>query len=100
MPVLASIPIVRRVKPNRLALLPHAIRDAFYVLASAVHPKAKKHGTTIVFVVSAVRGEGRTTVAANLSQALSMSGASVLAVSADLRSPRLHEWFGPPNRPG
>ena len=100
MPVLASIPIVRRVKPNRLPLLPQAIRDAFYVLASAVHPKAKKHGTTIVFVVSAIRGEGRTTVAANLSQALSMSGASVLAVSADLRSPRLHEWLDTNQSPG
>lgn len=100
MPVLASIPVVRRVKPNDLTLLPQAVRDAFYVLASAVRPKAKNHGTTIVFVVSAIRGEGRTTVAANLSQALSMSGAKVLAVSADLRSPRLHKWFDIKQSPG
>ncbi|MEP6892295.1 MAG: tyrosine-protein kinase family protein [Gaiellaceae bacterium] len=100
MPVLASIPLVRRVKPNDLPVLPQAVRDAFYVLASAVRLKANKHGTKIVFVVSAVRGEGRTTVAANLSQALSMSGASVLAVCADLRSPRLHKWLDTPQSPG
>jgi Mrp family chromosome partitioning ATPase len=100
MPVLASIPVRRRVKPKDLPLLPQAVQDAFYVLASAVRPKAKKHGTTIVFIVSAIRGEGRTTVAANLSQALSMSGAAVLAVSADLRSPRLHEWLGTEQSPG
>ena len=50
--------------------------------------------------MSAVHGEGRTTVAANLSQALSMKGASVLAVSADLRSPRLHEWLDTNQSPG
>jgi Mrp family chromosome partitioning ATPase len=100
MPVLASIPLVRRVKPNDLPLLPQSVRDAFFVLASAVRLNAKEHGTKIVFVVSAIQGEGRTTVAANLSQALSTSGASVLAVCADLRSPRLHEWFDTPQSPG
>jgi succinoglycan biosynthesis transport protein ExoP len=99
-PLLASIPVVRRIKPNDLPDLPRGVRDAFYVLASAVGSKCKKHGTKIVFVVSAIRGEGRTTVAANLARALSISGASVLAVSADLRSPRLHKWLDTPQSPG
>ena len=60
---------------------------------------ALKHNARIIFVVSAIGGEGRTTVAANLSQALSMSGASVLAVCADLRSPKLHEWVRCPRSP-
>jgi Mrp family chromosome partitioning ATPase len=100
MPVLASIPLVRRVKPNDLPHLPQSVRDAFFVLASAVRLSAKEHGTKIVVVVSAIQGEGRTTVVANLSQALSMSGARVLAVCADLRSPRLHEWLDTRQSPG
>ena len=99
-PLLASIPVVRRSFGLILPHLPRRVRDAFYVLASAVGPKCKKDGTRVVLVVSAIRGEGRTTVTANLAQALSMSGASVLAVSADLRSPSLHEWLGTPQSPG
>ena len=100
LPVLASIPLARRVRPKELSLLPRGVRDAFFLLAAAVRRTGKKTGPKIVLVVSAVRGEGRTTVAASLSQALSISGARVLAVSADLRSPRLHTWFGTPLSPG
>ena len=100
MPVLASIPVSRKARGKELALLPQAARDAFYVLAASVRQRSRKRGTRIVFVVSAVRGEGRTTVAANLAQALSTGGARVLALSADLRSPKLHEFLEAPESPG
>ena len=99
-PVLTSIRLFRRVKPNTLSFLPQSLRDDFYTLASALRQNALRHDARIIFVVSAIGGEGRTTVAANLSQALSMSGASVLAVCADLRSPKLHEWVRCPQSPG
>ena len=99
-PVLTSIRLFRRVKPNTLSLLPQSLRDDFYTLASGLRQNAVKHDARIIFVVSAIGGEGRTTVTANLSQALSMSGASVLAVCADLRSPKLHEWVQCPQSPG
>ena len=46
-----------------------------------------------VAIVSALSGEGRSTVAANLAVFLAMSGKRVLLVDADLRRPSLHEHF-------
>ncbi len=100
LPVLASLPVGRRINRRDLSRLPPAVRDAFYVLASSVRRDATRSGSRVVLVTSAVRGEGRTTVAANLARALSTSGASVLVVSADLRNPRIHRWFGTPRSPG
>jgi Mrp family chromosome partitioning ATPase len=99
-PVLTSIPLFRRVKRKDRSLVAQRVRDSFYMLASVVRLKAEKHDAKIILVVSAIRGEGRTTVTANLSQALSMGGASVLAVCADFRAPTLHERLGSPQSPG
>lgn len=49
---------------------------------------------TVIVVTSAVAGEGKSAVAANLAHALSVTGKHVLAVSADLHNPTLHEYFG------
>jgi Mrp family chromosome partitioning ATPase len=99
-PVLASIPVGRHITRRDLSRLPPAVRDGFYVLASSVRRDARRNGSRVVLVTSAVRGEGRTTVAANLARALSTSGAGVLVVSADLRNPRIHRWFGVAETPG
>lgn len=47
----------------------------------------------IVVVTSAVPAEGKSAVSANLAAALVQTGRNVLAISADLRSPSLHEYF-------
>ena len=49
---------------------------------------------TVVVISSAIAGEGKSAVAANLAHALSVTGKNVLAVSADLHNPTLHEYFG------
>ena len=49
----------------------------------------------VVVVTSAAAEEGKSTVAANLAHALSVTGRHVLAVSADLHNPTLHEYFAP-----
>jgi succinoglycan biosynthesis transport protein ExoP len=46
-----------------------------------------------IVISSAVPGEGKSAVTANLAVALASSGHNVLAISADLRSPSLHEYF-------
>jgi succinoglycan biosynthesis transport protein ExoP len=53
-----------------------------------------------IVVSSAVAGEGKSAVTANLALALASSGRRVLAVSADLRSPMLHEYFDGDDRSG
>jgi Mrp family chromosome partitioning ATPase len=99
-PILGSLRVVRGLRPGELANLPAAVRDAYYVLAAAVRDRAQEQGARVVFVVSAVGGEGRTATVANLAQALSATGLRVLAVSADLRAPMLHKWLGTPPSPG
>lgn len=47
-----------------------------------------------VLITSAVAGEGKTTVAANLALVVSSTGPRVLLVEADLRRPRLSAVFG------
>jgi capsular exopolysaccharide synthesis family protein len=46
-----------------------------------------------IMVTSAMAGEGKTTVVANLAMALAHSGKRVVAVDCDLREPSLHEAF-------
>lgn len=47
-----------------------------------------------VLVTSARPEEGKTTVATHLAITMALSGMNVLIVDADLRAPKLHEFFG------
>ena len=47
----------------------------------------------VIAVSSAVAGEGKSAATANLAAALAATGSKVLAVSADVRWPALHEYF-------
>ena len=49
--------------------------------------------TSVIVVTSAASDEGKSAVAANVAHALSVMGRNVLAVSADLHNPTLHEYF-------
>jgi Mrp family chromosome partitioning ATPase len=61
--------------------------EAFRMVASAIASRAERtHATTFV-VVSALRNEGKTTVAANTAVTAALEGARVLVVDAD---PRRH----------
>jgi len=53
-----------------------------------------------VVVTSAGAGEGKTLFSANLAAVIALSGHRVLAVSCDLRKPRLHQVFGLSNDVG
>jgi len=53
----------------------------------------RRKNLKILLITSAVPGEGKSTVAANLALALSRQGRKVLLVDMDLRKPSLHRLF-------
>lgn len=53
-----------------------------------------------IMITSAVRGEGKSTTAANLAVACARTGARVVLVDLDLHNPTLHRLFGIPQTPG
>ncbi len=64
------------------------------ILASVLYSKDEHHRPRLIAVVSANRGEGRTSVACNLAFAMAQCGRRVLLVDADTTNPRLHEALG------
>jgi len=114
-PVLASIPVLSRYmrREGRLGWTRRR-RSSLVTLDQPSSPAAEAYRTlrtrmarlaaqldiNSIMVVSGNVAEGKSTTAANLAVALAESGRDVLLVSADLRRPRVHEYFGLPNRSG
>jgi len=73
--------------------------EAFRMLRAALRFAAETR-PRVIAVVSAARGDGKTTVATNLAYALAQEGARVLLVDADLRRPAVHRTFGLERTPG
>lgn len=110
-PVLAPIPPLtswrkpfgRRRRTQELVMLerpdsPGA--EAYRTLRTRVLFLASRLQITSIMVTSAGPSEGKSTVAANLALALAETEREVLLISADLRQPRLHQFFALPNRSG
>jgi succinoglycan biosynthesis transport protein ExoP len=105
-PVLATVPRLRRAWPPsrpQLVMLKDPVgvmAEAYRTLRTNVHSQATKQGMQVLLVTAPTGGEGKTTTVANLAVSLAQTGIKVVAVSCDLRRPRLHRLFGVRNRPG
>ncbi|MDO9410338.1 CpsD/CapB family tyrosine-protein kinase [Patulibacter sp.] len=98
----AGLPLVAHVPPPAAGEDDRRRADeAFRMLRAALVPApGAPAGTHLsVVVTSAAPGEGKTTVAAGLSRALSRAGRPVVAVEADLRRPALAAALGVPSPP-
>ena len=114
-PVLASIPpLSKRLRQEGSLRWKKRHRNSLVTLEQPNSPAAESYRTlrtrmarlasqldiNSVMVVSAGVGEGKSTTAANLAVVLAETGKDVLLVSADLRRPRVHQFFGLSNKTG
>lgn len=73
--------------------------DAFRHLATTLMLRHSSTGPIAVAITSPSAGEGKTSVASNLSLVLASSGKSVLLIDGDFRKPQLHKVFSIPGVP-
>ncbi len=100
-PILASVPYVRAEDGSSAFNGGSSGDEAFRRLRLAIfagkRPRLKRHAFVIT---SPERGDGKTTVAANLARTVAQAGRRVVLVDADLRRPALHAHFARPGEPG
>lgn len=74
--------------------------EAFRSLRTGIHFAAVGEAKKVIMVTSALPGEGKSTISANIALVMAKTGAKVLLIGCDLRRPTLSETFGVPNAPG
>ena len=98
-PVLGAIPRVPAWHRRKEAFLVSAVQwrspaaEAYRILRTNVLSAASAMDVKSIVVTSAYSGEGKSATVANLGVVLARAGKDVTLVSADLRRPRLHEFF-------
>ena len=112
LPVLGEVPELPRAQRKSILVAEHPLSkgaNAFRILAAAVSrsvnpnaPSTNGHGPApmAVLVTSAVKGEGKTTVAANLAAAFAEANRSVIVIAGDLRDSNLHRYYHVADQPG
>lgn len=75
--------------------------EQFRTLRSRLHQIRTRRPLRTILITSAMAGEGKSFVAANLAHAMAYQQMNrVLLIDGDLRKPRLHEILGAPAEPG
>jgi capsular exopolysaccharide synthesis family protein len=101
LPMLASVPHVRRRFGRRPGVLTGAEYESYQTLGTslrfALPPELGPH---VLLVTSGLHAEGKSTVTARLGRALAQAGHPTLLISADLRWPTLHTIMGVDEAPG
>jgi len=78
----------------------HATTEALQTLRTALILASRGDKGQVLVVTSAIPGEGKTTIASELSGTLARAGSSVLLIDADLRKPKVHRHFDIDNTRG
>ena len=74
--------------------------EAFRQIRTALYFNTRNTNCRKLQITSAVSGDGKSTMAANLAISIAQSGKRVLLVDCDLRRPTIHTFFGVANDAG
>lgn len=105
-PVLAVVPKVqdwkKRDKTELITLHKPKSQsaEAYRTIRTNLQYIARRDDIKVIELTSSTLGEGKTTSTANLGVTLAQTGKRVIIISADLRKPRLHRFFGLENEVG
>lgn len=104
-PVLGSIPYARELSGH--AASPAFVHDPSPPVAEACRTirtnlrfLAVERPLRTLLVTSSVKAEGKSTTAANLAVTFAVAGVKTVLISADLRRPSVHKYFGLSNAEG
>jgi capsular exopolysaccharide synthesis family protein len=98
--ILTIIPQLSRKQRVKNAEEIPALAEGCRILAANINAARLSKPFKLIMVTSALGGEGKSTIAANLASFLATSGKQVLLVDADLRHPVLDQHFQLDNRQG
>ena len=105
-PVLGYIPLVKEWSESgtsKVAILSataSGAAEAYRTLRANLRFVSLEKPLHIILVTSPVAGAGKSTTSANLAATLAQGGSKVVLVSADLRRPSIHKFFGLSNSRG
>ncbi len=97
---LTIIPHLSRKERNKSIEEIPVLAERCRILSSSLNAIQADHPFKMLMVTSALPGEGKSTVAANLAYFMAISGKRVLLVDANLRQPTLDQHFQLENYPG
>ena len=83
-----------RLKPKSI------IAEAYRTIRTSVFFGAVKDAAKTILITSPAPGDGKTTLASNLSIAIAQAGQRTIIIDADLRKPKQHRIFGIASEPG
>lgn len=76
------------------------IEESYKTIRANIMFSVVKKGCKVIVVSSSLPSEGKTTTTVNLAATISQADQRVLLIDADLRKPKIHQYFSLPNAPG
>ena len=106
--VISALPVVRGRKKKERALSPRmddsashsGFSESVRLMRIRAEKELKEQNIKILMISSATPGEGKTTIAINLADALAEAGSRVLLIDCDLRSPSVARALNQENEEG
>ena len=102
LPLLGIVPVIETHTSliQQFADVEKKILEPFRSLRANLKHLAATHNSKVFMICSAIKGEGKTTLAANLAITFAVDGKKTILVDADLRRSRMHSLFAIPNELG